>query len=83
MIIKKAENKGNLSQPPAKHSASPTIGSHEKNRAQSPLDLTVASAFCFSTDNTVAAGNFLVASIPKPQVVIAPKVLPTVAAASR
>jgi hypothetical protein len=83
IIIKNAENNGNFNQPPAKHSASPTIGSQEKNNAHSPRVLTTASAFCLSADKSVATGNFLAANMPNPQVVMAPKVLPTVAANSR
>ena len=72
--------KGKFNQPPAKHKASPTIGNHEKNSVHKPLALTTFSAFCFSEDNSVSTGNFLAAKTPKPQVVIAPKVLPSVAA---
>ncbi len=82
-ITKKAENKGNFSQPPAKHNASPTTGNHEKKSAQSPLALTVTKAFCFSVDKSEASGYFFAANAPNPQVVMAPRVLPKVATVIR
>lgn len=73
---------GNLSQPPAKHKPSPTIGSQENNKAQRPHFSTARNAFCLCGDRFSPRGHFTDINIPKIHVVSAPSVLPTVATVS-
>ena len=70
---------GSFNQPPAKHKASPIIGSQEKNKTQIPLLFIIFRAFCFFSGKRAGTENFFAVNIPNPHVVIAPNVFPIAA----